>query len=308
MKELEIEYKKQIELELPDLWSRIESGVDAYEASKNNDIKNETTKVVEFANIDSKKEILEETKQEEKTNKIVELDGGSTTKKSNKRIISTVMKIVAAAASLFLVVNVISLFGGVKTNDSTAADVQSFAPMADAAATADEAACETSAPAAAEEAEWESAEVDEEAEHIYDAEEGLATEVAAGTQSEIADSAVNKESIRGETDASEIKGGATAGESAETELSLEEMTQKLVEAIGCSDEEASDMVLILQSIGVVEIEDIISYKENDYALAIVDNKNMNQIFTMHTEIDDDKLVVSYICIEDNTDDCLYIRE
>ena len=61
MKELEIEYKKQIELELPDLWSRIESGVDAYEASKNNDINKETTKVVEFANIDSKKEILEET-------------------------------------------------------------------------------------------------------------------------------------------------------------------------------------------------------------------------------------------------------
>lgn len=303
MKELEIEYKKQIELELPDLWSRIESGVDAYEASKNNDIKNETTKVVEFTNINKQEET-----QEEKSNKVEKLEDNFARRKKNKKIVTTVMKIVAAAASLLLVVNVISLFGGIKTNDSAAADVQSFAPMADAAATADEAACETSAPAAAEEAEWESAEVDEEAEHIYDAEEGLATEVAAGTQSEIADSAVNKESIRGETDASEIKGGATTGESAEAEFSLEEMTQKLVEAIGCSDEEASDMVLILQSIGVVEIEDIISYKENDYALAIVDNKNMNQIFTMHTETVDGKLVVSYICREDNTDDCLYIRE
>ena len=303
MKELEIEYKKQIELELPDLWSRIESGVDAYEASKNNDIKNETTKVVEFTNINKQEET-----QEEKSNKVEKLEANIAKRNKNKKIVATVMKIVAAAASLFLVVNVISLFGGVKTNDSTTADVQSFAPMADAAATADEAACETAAPAAAEEAEWESAEVDEEAEHIYDAEEGLATEVAAGTQSEIADSAVNKESLRGETNASEIKGGATAGESTEAELSINEMTQKLVEAIGCSDEEASEMVLILQSIGVVEIEDIISYKENDYALAIVDNKNMNQIFTMHTETVDDKLVVSYICIEDNTDDCLYIRE
>ena len=34
MKNLEKEYKEQISLETPDLWSRIEAGVDAYEASK----------------------------------------------------------------------------------------------------------------------------------------------------------------------------------------------------------------------------------------------------------------------------------
>ena len=34
MKNLEIEYNNMINAELPDLWSRIEAGVDAYEAEK----------------------------------------------------------------------------------------------------------------------------------------------------------------------------------------------------------------------------------------------------------------------------------
>ena len=302
MKELEIEYKKQIELELPDLWSRIESGVDAYEALKNNDINKETTKVVEFANIDSKKEILVETKQEEATNKIVELDGGSTTKKSNKRVIATVMKIVAAAASLFLVVNAIALFGGVKSNNSAPAAAESFAPMADAAATADEAACETAAPEMNAEESWESEaaveSVTEEAEstteHIYDRNEGLVTGLS-----------VNKESIRGEKDSADIKSdNATAGESAaQTELNVEEIAlseeamQLLVERIGCSEEEAGEIALILQSIGVVEILDILPYEECEYIVYTIDNDDTEKVYMMCTETVDGKMVVSYISKE-----------
>ena len=34
MKQLDIEYKNAISLELPDLWSRIEAGIDEFEAAK----------------------------------------------------------------------------------------------------------------------------------------------------------------------------------------------------------------------------------------------------------------------------------
>ena len=54
MKQLEIEYKNAISLEVPDLWNRIEAGIDEYEATKKTD------------NISY---IKEETK-EKKTNKI----------------------------------------------------------------------------------------------------------------------------------------------------------------------------------------------------------------------------------------------
>jgi len=53
MKNLEKEYKEQISLETPDLWSRIEAGVDAYESSKKEaapsvSVTDTDTKVVRF--------------------------------------------------------------------------------------------------------------------------------------------------------------------------------------------------------------------------------------------------------------------
>ena len=37
MKKFDEEYKKEIDLEVPDLWDRIEAGVDAFEAEKKNE-------------------------------------------------------------------------------------------------------------------------------------------------------------------------------------------------------------------------------------------------------------------------------
>lgn len=296
MKELEIEYKKQIELELPDLWSRIESGVDAYEASKNNDINKDTTKVVEFSNINSK---IEETT----SNKKVSSKDEVTSKKKNRKVLVTIGKVVAAAASLFLVVNVISMFGGVKTNDSTST-VQSFAPMADSAATADEAACESAAPeieesAMAEESASAMEEIEESAEEAYD---DFAAETMTEAENATAGVSVSKDENAG------MKADSARGESATELIRSDEAKQLLVERLACTDEEANEMVLILQSIGAVEVLEVLSYKEDGYAVYIIDNDGEEHVYTMHTETVDGKVVVSDICESDNSEEYLYKKE
>ena len=75
MKNLEKEYKEAISHDTPDLWSRIEAGVDAYEASK--------------------KEVVSETPSEKPKDNIVKFD--------SKRFINIIGKI-SVAAVLFLVV------------------------------------------------------------------------------------------------------------------------------------------------------------------------------------------------------------
>lgn len=136
MKELEIEYTKQISLETPDLWSRIEAGIDEYEVKR------------------KQNEVVSETEvKEEKTDTIK-------IQKRNRTIIylrNTVM----AAAALLLAVGVFKMVGGVKNTTMDAATDNSISYSAEAPAQAD-------ASAANEETAQESA-YEEEAEYEEEA-------------------------------------------------------------------------------------------------------------------------------------------
>ena len=120
MKQLEIEYKNAISLEVPDLWNRIEAGIDEYEATKKTD------------NISY---IKEETAKEKKTNKI-----------NTKKVIAYIGRFSAAAVCLILAMGAFRLIGG------------SNKAASEAPAMADSAASEASydaAPAVAEYADSE---------------------------------------------------------------------------------------------------------------------------------------------------------
>lgn len=132
MKQLDIEYKNQISAELPDLWSRIEAGVDAYEASKKNNASQEdASNIVKTSNVEDMDVLI---------NKL-----------ARKRRFAIAGRIVAAAACLFVVVGVVRMMGGRKDYSSdagasyeasdSAADY-SAAPSFDDYDYAAEAACE----------------------------------------------------------------------------------------------------------------------------------------------------------------------
>jgi len=98
MKQLETEYKNLIAMDIPDLWDRIEAGVDEYEAKKKEE-----------------KSIEEITAKAD--DNIVEIK-----KKTgiNKRTIITIGKVLGAAACLFIAVNVFSVFRYGKNETGTA--------------------------------------------------------------------------------------------------------------------------------------------------------------------------------------------
>ena len=146
MKQLDIEYKNAISLELPDLWSRIEAGIDEFEAAKNEDgteiskdgqpemsvtadcaIKNEPVNINERRN-------------------------------NSARILRYIKRISAAAASILVLVVVIKALGLRGSQSSTA-------PMSDAAdyAAPESAASEAASEATSDEAAYEEFEAAEEA-------------------------------------------------------------------------------------------------------------------------------------------------
>lgn len=134
MKQLDIEYKNQISAEVPDLWSRIEAGVDAYEASKRNNAseqeKVETEAVKETAKVETIRKAGDGASTIKEDSNIVSI------KAARKRKMALVGKVVAAAACLFVVVNVIRMFGGRKnynTSDNGASVAYNEAPMMEAA-------------------------------------------------------------------------------------------------------------------------------------------------------------------------------
>jgi len=103
MKKFETEYKNQIAIELPDLWDRIEAGVDEYEATKNS-----TVTALADDNIE---------------NKITAI--------SRKRTFVTIAKVLGAAACLFIVINVFRIAGTNKSEATADSTMVNFAPAAE---------------------------------------------------------------------------------------------------------------------------------------------------------------------------------
>lgn len=113
MKAIETEYKNQISLEIPDLWSRIEAGVDEYEKNKvNNTVSSVDTKAVET---------ITDTQSEDKTDeKVININ-------RTKKIIPILGRIAVAAACIALASTVVTNFGNRSKNESATATMDSAA-------------------------------------------------------------------------------------------------------------------------------------------------------------------------------------
>ena len=126
-KNFEIEYKKYADSAVPDLWSRIEAGVDAYEESiKDAKAGSEETKTGKIVNIeDYGKKTVPETKTENEVR--YETGSNHVTDKKSKRVrnYKPYFGALAAAACMFLVVvvmkNVLSSSNSMTSAESAAA-------------------------------------------------------------------------------------------------------------------------------------------------------------------------------------------
>lgn len=164
-KNFETEYKKYADNTVPDLWSRIEAGVDAYEESiKDTKAGSEETKTGKIVNIeDYSKKAETEIKSEAEVKRETGSNQVSDGKRSKVRNYKPYIGALAAAACMFLVVVVMK--NVLSSSNSTANAESAAAPAAmDSAPAAMEEAAEPMAEAAAEAADT----YEEEAEEAYD--------------------------------------------------------------------------------------------------------------------------------------------
>lgn len=182
-KNFETEYKKYADNTVPDLWSRIEAGVDAYEDSIKNETGSEETKTGKIVNIEDynkKKEV------EIKPENEVRSEAGSNrvTEEKRKKVLNYKPYIgaLAAAACMFLVVvimkNVIS-----SSNSATSAESAASPAAMDSAPAQMEEAEEPKANAAAE-ADVETADTYEEAEEAYEVSSEYSADTTADENAE----------------------------------------------------------------------------------------------------------------------------
>ena len=214
MKSLETEYRDAISLELPDLWSRIEAGVDEYEAKKKNE-------KITYINTEEEKETDEDT----------------VIKKINrKKTIAAISRYAAAAACLILAVGAFKVMGGSRKSESATA-------MSDAASTynaAESAACDE----AAAEASYEKA---DEPDMAFDSEESASFDAApaAVAQAEESENAENyKDTLSADNDSRQY---AKAGDSVRVE---DQMILALSEAFECEASEATKIAFQLTVVGI----------------------------------------------------------
>ena len=265
MKQLEIEYKNAISLEVPDLWNRIEAGIDEYEATKKTD------------NISY---IKEETKNEEKTNRV-----------NSKKVIAYIGRISAAAVCLILAIGAFNLMRGSKNTAEMA--------TSDAPATADFAASEASdeAPAVAEYAAEAEA---EEYSDTYEMDEATAP-------NEASESAIqNAEGSSGKDTLSYKNGLRSESEALTNEIDNQNAVESLMSAVECDKDQALKMLLSLTIAGIDE--------PSDFALAAEEIEDVDEVKLLAGYGDDtlrisftDKEAKEYLMyLNKNTDDTIDI--
>lgn len=224
MKQLEIEYKNAISLEVPDLWNRIEAGIDEYEATKKTD------------NISY---IKEETDREKKTDRV-----------NGKKVIAYIGRISAAAACLILAIGAFNLMRGSKNSSEMAAS--------DAPAMADYAASETydEAPAIAEYAA--EAEAEEEYSDSYTTDAAPAQDTASESAVEKDDTASNKDTLSYKNG---IRSESSAQPASEEQVILTPI-ESLMIAAECSNVEAQKILLRLTLAGIDSPTDFVPVEED----------------------------------------------
>ena len=243
MKQLEIEYKNAISLEVPDLWNRIEAGIDEYEATKKTD------------NISY---IKEETKKEEKTNRV-----------NSKKVIAYIGRISAAAVCLILAIGAFNLMRGSKNTAEMA--------TSDAPATADFAASEASDEAPAVEEYAAEAEAEEYSD-TYEMDEATAP-------SEASESAIqNAEGSSGKDTLSYKNGLRSESEALTNEIDNQNAVESLMSAIECDKDQALKMLLSLTIAGIDE--------PSDFALAAEEIEDVDEVKLL-AGYGDDTLRISF---------------
>lgn len=130
MKAIENEYRKQISQDIPDLWARIEAGVDEYEKTK----ASETEMTVVKTSVGNRVS----------DDKVVNIN--------SKRTITTIGKILGAVACIALAATVVFNFGS-RTKSETASTMADSAMSETVTYEAAADSCETEAPVMAETAE-----------------------------------------------------------------------------------------------------------------------------------------------------------
>ncbi len=220
MKALETEYKKQISLDIPDLWDRIEAGVDEYEATKT------TEAEVKVVDIDRKK-------------------------KNNKKIIVMIGKIAGAAACMLLAATVIFNFG-TRKNASIKAD-SGMAFMANST-TCEEAPAAEYAAEAAEEAYWTDEEAVECEESVAADTAGTAMTETAEETAPAMDNAAAKEASEVKT--ADVLNEAAKDSAVSINADTAEMASIIADDTACGEQEAAKIAAILADCDVVTITEI----------------------------------------------------
>ena len=217
MKELEIEYKKAIELEMPDLWSRIESGIDEYEATVN----------TEKAEAQDEKII---------TGTVTEIDEK---KRDTRKIVAYTGRFVAAAACLLLAIGVVNIMRGADKATTAESATEAIAYSNDSAST------DSSAYEASDEANDSfSQEMTAAPEDEYIEYEAAEAEEAASESEEYA-----KNDMQGVA-APGVTGEENRDYSLEADIDNYN-NRHLAEIIGCSYEEALRISLKLGSLDIL---------------------------------------------------------
>ena len=128
MKAIETEYKNQISHDIPDLWSRIEAGVDEYERNKAAD-NSEPVMSVDLNKTDFEIDKEKVTNIEEAAERKRETDSSF----NRRKVITMIGRIVAAVACIGLAATVVFNFGRTKNGAAMTENATSSAP-ADACA------------------------------------------------------------------------------------------------------------------------------------------------------------------------------
>lgn len=283
MKQLEIEYKNAISLEVPDLWNRIEAGIDEYEATKKTD------------NISY---IKEETKNEEKTNRV-----------SSKKVIAYIGRISAAAVCLILAIGAFNLMRGSKNTAEMA--------TSDATATADFAASEASdeAPAVAEYAAEAEA---EEYSDTYEMDEATAPSEAGESAIQNAEGSSGKDTLS-------YKNGFRSDSEALTNEAVADPNgiESLMSAVKCDRDHAMKILLNLSLAGIdhpsdfaeaaQEIKDIdevkllSGYGDDTLRISFTDNEAKEYLMYCNKNTDDTIDILAIVRADDSAE-MIYRKE
>lgn len=277
MKAIETEYKNQISLEIPDLWSRIEAGVDQYEMSK------ESTKSSEVIS-EAKVIASQENAADEK---IVNIN-------RSKKIIPILGRIAVAAACIALASTVVMNFGNRK--DESASSTMNFA--ADSAPAAETDMAETTQMEAEEACEEAAEAMMDESNADYSAEPDMAKENAGSMEK-------SEEAKSADSDATEAAAETTENRAYDNDSILDITTildGDIYSAIDVADQMVAGGIPNIKAVSLEEPVEI----ENHWLMRVEDREaNVYLVTVIH---ENDEMFVTKIQKDNKSGEIVFESE